>query len=77
MHIPIGASEDYTGLVDVLTGKQIIYKEDKGSDVDWEDASPEYAEQIKELDPNTKFHSGYDTDSLRDELDRLEGINDK
>lgn len=30
------------------------------------------AEQIKELDPNTKFHSGYDTDSLRDELNRLE-----
>lgn len=30
------------------------------------------AEQIKELDPFTKFHSGYDTDSLKDELDRLE-----
>jgi len=32
------------------------------------------AEQIKELDPNTKFHSGYDTDSLKDELERLENI---
>lgn len=30
------------------------------------------AEQIKELDPLTKFHSGYDTDSLKEELDRLE-----
>lgn len=30
------------------------------------------AEQIKELDPNTKYHSGYDTDSLKEELDRLE-----
>jgi len=30
------------------------------------------AEQIKELDPNTKYHAGYDTDSLRDELNRLE-----
>lgn len=35
------------------------------------------ADQIKELDPNTKFHSGYDTDSLKEELDRLENINDK
>jgi hypothetical protein len=30
------------------------------------------ADQIKELDPNTKYHAGYDTDSLRDELNRLE-----
>jgi hypothetical protein len=32
------------------------------------------AEQIKELDPNTKYTSGYDTDSLKEELDRLENI---
>jgi len=30
------------------------------------------AEQIKELDPNTKYHAGYDTDSLKEELNRLE-----
>jgi len=35
------------------------------------------AEQIKELDPNTKYHAGYDTDSLKEELDRLETVNDK
>ena len=35
------------------------------------------AEQIKELDPSTKYHSGYDTDSLKEELDRLETVNDK
>ena len=34
------------------------------------------ANQIKKLDPNTKYHSGYDTDSLKEELDRLETIND-
>lgn len=49
MQIPIGASEDFKGVVDVLTGKMIIYKDDKGSDVDWQDAAPEYAEKIKEL----------------------------
>jgi hypothetical protein len=35
------------------------------------------ADQIKELDPNTKYDSGYSIDSLRNELDRLETINDK
>ena len=34
------------------------------------------ADQIKKLDPNTKYNSGYDTDSLKEELDRLETIND-
>ncbi len=35
------------------------------------------ADQIKELDPDTKYHSGYDTDLLKEELDRLETKNDK
>jgi hypothetical protein len=29
------------------------------------------ASQIKELDPDTKYNSGYSTDSLRNELDKL------
>jgi hypothetical protein len=33
------------------------------------------AEQIKELDPNTKFDSGYNVKMLKEELDRLEKIN--
>lgn len=32
------------------------------------------ADQIKQLDPNTKFHKGYSTESLKIELDRLENI---
>jgi hypothetical protein len=35
------------------------------------------ADQIKVLDPNTKYHSGYDTDSLKEELDRLENVKNK
>jgi hypothetical protein len=35
----------------------------------------ELAEQIKELDPQTKYDKGYSIDSLRNELQRLE--NDK
>ncbi len=49
MQIPIGSSEDFAGVVDVLTGKQVIYKDDKGSAVEWEDADPQYADQLKEL----------------------------
>ena len=32
------------------------------------------AEQIKELDPNTKFDKGHTTESLKAELDRLEDL---
>jgi hypothetical protein len=35
------------------------------------------ADQIKELDPNTNFDKGYTTKMLKEELDRLENINDK
>ena len=49
MQIPIGESEDFGGVVDVLTGKMVIYSDDKGSDVDWKDADPKYADQIAEL----------------------------
>lgn len=35
------------------------------------------ADQIKELDPDTKFDKGYTTESLKQELNRLETINDK
>jgi len=37
----------------------------------------ELADEIKELDPNTNYDKGYSIDSLRNELERLETINDK
>lgn len=50
MQIPIGVSEDFAGVVDVLTGKQMVYKDgDKDAVAKWEDADPKYADQIKEL----------------------------
>ena len=49
MQIPVGKEENYQGVVDVLTGKMVIYhSDDKGVDVSWVDASPEYADQIAE-----------------------------
>ena len=35
------------------------------------------ADEIKELDPKTKYDSGYSINSLKNELDRLETKNDK
>jgi len=49
MQIPIGSSENYVGVVDVLTSKQVIYTGDADSEVVWTDAAPEYADQIQEL----------------------------
>ncbi len=49
MQIPIGAADTFIGIIDVLTGKQVIYKDDMGSNAVWEDAASEYADQIKDL----------------------------
>ena len=50
MQIPVGSSETFRGIVDVLTGKMVIFKEeDRGVAIEWQDASPEYADQIAEL----------------------------
>jgi elongation factor G len=50
MQIPIGVSEDFGGVVDVLTSKMVKYTDDnKGIEAEWTDADPQYADQIKEL----------------------------
>jgi hypothetical protein len=35
------------------------------------------SDQIKKLDPNTKYHEGYTIDMLQKELDRLDNLNSK
>jgi hypothetical protein len=32
--------------------------------------------QIKELDPNTKYHTGFSSNTLKEELERLGGLNE-
>ena len=52
MQIPIGESDDFSHLIDVLTGKMVSFSAgDKGlkPQVDWEDAPAEYADQIAEM----------------------------
>ena len=50
MQIPVGVSEDFYGLIDVLTGKMATFSlEDKGSVITWQDAPSEFQDKIQEL----------------------------
>ncbi|HSW76743.1 MAG TPA: elongation factor G [Candidatus Saccharimonadales bacterium] len=52
MQIPVGESENFNGLIDVLTGKMVRFyndDRDKQKDVVYEDAPEQYADQIKSM----------------------------
>lgn len=49
MQIAVGVSEDFNGVIDVLTSKLARFEGDMGEKVIWSDAPAEYAEKIKEL----------------------------
>lgn len=48
MQIAVGVSEDFSGIIDVLTGKLITFEGEMGSQVVLKDAPAEYADKIKE-----------------------------
>jgi len=49
MQIAVGASENFNGIIDVLTAKLAIFEGEMGSIVKWSEAPAEYADKIKEL----------------------------
>lgn len=49
MQIPIGHSEDFTGIIDVLTRKMATFEGDKGTEVVWHEVPAEYKDQLEEL----------------------------
>ncbi len=49
MQIPVGISEDFNGLIDVLTGKMATFEGEMGAVVKWADAPAEYADKLQEL----------------------------
>jgi elongation factor G len=50
MQIPVGESENFSAIIDVLTAKMATFSEDNmGATVTWVDAPAEYADKIKEL----------------------------
>ena len=48
MHIPIGAEDDFVGMVDLLTMKAHIFKDNEGKDVEVTDVPAEYLDKAKE-----------------------------
>ena len=52
MQIPVGQSEDFKGLIDVISGKMVSFDNEKellNSKVTWHNAPAEYTEQIKKM----------------------------
>lgn len=52
MQIPVGHSEDFKAIIDVLTGKMVSFEKDAdllNPKVSWVDAPAEYADQIAEM----------------------------
>lgn len=49
MQIAVGVSEDFNGIIDVLTAKLATFEGEMGINVKWVDAPAEYADTIKEL----------------------------
>lgn len=47
MQVPVGASENFSGIIDVLTGRLATFEGDMGAQVVWADVPAEYADQVK------------------------------
>ncbi len=49
MQIPIGASEDFSALIDVLTRKMATFEGDSGVTVKWNEVPAEYKEKVEQM----------------------------
>ncbi len=52
MQIPVGQSDEFMGLIDVITGKMVSFENEKellNTKVSWQDAPAEYAEKIAQM----------------------------
>ncbi len=50
MQIPVGAAEEFFGIIDVLTDKIATFdQESMGAEITWSDVPNEYADQVEEL----------------------------
>lgn len=49
MQIPVGMSEDFRGIIDVLTRKMATFEGDMGENIIWADVPSEYQDQVEEL----------------------------
>ena len=49
MQIPVGHSEDFSAIIDVLSRKLATYVDDKGVDIDFSEVPEEYRDQVEKL----------------------------
>jgi elongation factor G len=49
MQLPVGDSEDFSGIIDILTHKMATFEGDMGEKVIWSSVPSEYADQVKAL----------------------------
>lgn len=71
MQIPVGKSEDFRAVIDVLTKKMAIFdKGEKGSTVEWVDVPEEYTDQVeKQYDSIVERACDFDDDLAENYLD--------
>ena len=49
INYPIGAEDKFEGIIDIISGKETVYKDDQGSELEVRDIRPELQEKYKEL----------------------------
>lgn len=49
IQLPIGAEADFVGIIDIITQRAFMYKDDLGQDVEETDVPAEYKDQVEEL----------------------------
>jgi elongation factor G len=49
MQIPVGASEDFSAIIDLLTRKMATFSGSMGENITWSDVPAEYKDQVEEL----------------------------
>ena len=49
MQIQVGMSEDFTGVIDILTRKMATFSGEMGESVEWQDVPSEYVDQVEKM----------------------------
>ncbi len=49
MQVPVGESEDFYGIIDVLTRKMATFSGDMGQTIEWSDFPEEYTDKVDDL----------------------------
>jgi elongation factor G len=68
MQIPVGNSENFTGLIDLITRRMATFTGKMGIDVEWHDVPAEYVEQMEELRTELISHAADADDDVAEKF---------